>query len=335
MKTPDLLTEIQLFLTRHCQRDKNLSRETILSYRDAIKLFILFHKEQLGIEPEKLGLDVLSYETITEFLTHLEKEREGSISTRNQRLSAIRALCKYVLIRHPEFSNTVSRCLAVPMKKRPKKTLDFLDSKEVLALLSVIDKTSWTGKRNRLMFDLCIRTGLRVSELTSLCSGSFHWGKAPYLTVHGKGRKERSVPLERAFARYVAAWIELELPSGNGYTFPTKQGKQISADAVQHSLRKYVKRAEKLAPTLRAKRVSPHTLRHTTAMHMLDRGVEIEVIALWLGHEQLETTQIYFSESLALKRKALRRTRFKTEWNRRSKTLPLSPVCRWPLPVSC
>lgn len=164
------------------------------------------------------------------------------------------------------------------------------------------------------MFDLCIRTGLRVSELVALCRDSFTFGKAPYVTVEGKGRKERSVPLDKSFSKALSHWLSHGVRTDSSGLFTTTQGKRLSTDAVQHALRNYIKKAVTTAPTLRKKKVSPHTLRHTTAMQLLDRGVDVQIIALWLGHEQIETTQVYLSESLALKRKALKKTRLKTEW---------------------
>jgi len=312
MKSP-LLTEIQLFLTKYAQQERHLGRTTILSYRDTLKLFVVFQRDHLRCPPARLDIGALSYETILKFLDYLEKERRVSVSTRNQRLAALRSLCRYILFRHPDHADTISRCLAVPMKKRVKKMRDFLETHEIAALLNSIDRKKWVGGRDHLMFALAIRTGLRVSELVALRPESFKLGRAPYVTVEGKGRKERSVPLDKSIAKTVSGWIENKLRSGNTYIFPTAAGGKMSSDAVQHAIRKYVKLAQEKAPSLRKKKISPHTLRHTTAMQMLNRGVDIEIIALWLGHEQIETTQIYFSESLAIKRKALKRTRFKSE----------------------
>jgi site-specific recombinase XerD len=249
---------------------------------------------------------------VVQFLDHLEKDRDASVSTRNQRLAALRSLCRYILFRHPNQANTISRCLAVPMKKHARKMRGFLETNEVEALLGAIDRRKWIGRRNYLMLNLAIRTGLRVSELTALRAEDFTLGRTPYITVQGKGRKERSVPIDKSLAKAISSWLTSSLSNSATAIFPTGNGRKMSTDAVQHMLTKYVKIAEKNVPTLKRKRISPHTLRHTTAMQMLNRGVAIEIIALWLGHEQIETTQIYFSESIAIKRKALTRTRFKS-----------------------
>ena len=307
------MTEIQLFLTKYAQQERHLGRTTILSYRDTMRLFVVFQRDHLHCAPARLDIGALSYEGVLNFLEYLERDRGVSISTRNQRLAALRSLCRYVLFRHPDHADTISRCLAVPMKKRTRKMRDFLETSEIAALLTSINRNKWVGGRDYLMIDLAIRTGLRVSELVALRPASFRLGRAPYVTVEGKGRKERSVPIDKSMAKSVSRWIVSELPAGHAYVFSTAGGGMMSVDAVQHAIRKYVKLALVAAPSLKKKKISPHTLRHTTAMQMLNRGVDIEIIALWLGHEQIETTQIYFSESLAIKRKALKRTQFKSE----------------------
>ena len=312
MKSP-LLAEIQLFLTKYAQQERHLGRTTILSYRDTLKLFVVFQRDHLRCPPARLDINSMSYEGVLKFLEYLERERGVSVSTRNQRLAALRSLCRYILFRHPDHADTVSRCLAVPMKKRTRKMRDFLEIPEIAALLNSIDRKKWVGGRDYLMVDLAIRTGLRLSELVALRPESFRLGRVPYVTVEGKGRKERSVPLDKNIAKAISRWITSEIPSGHAYVFATTGGSKMSSDAFQHAIRKYVKLAQAKTPSLRKKRVSPHTLRHTTAMQMLNRGVDIEIIALWLGHEQIETTQIYFSESLAIKRRALKRTRFKSD----------------------
>lgn len=314
MKKVQLLREIQYFLTKYCQQERRLSRETVLSYRDVLKLLILFFQNQMKLAPTSLSIDALSYDSIIQFLDYIEKTRGASVSTRNQRLCAIKSLCRYLLFRHPDYADTISRCLNVPMKKRTKKGRPFLESVEIKALLKSISRETWVGRRDHVMFDLAIKTGLRVSELIALRPENFTFGKAPYVTVFGKGRKERSIPLDRAFAKETSRWIADKVPSENAFVFSAMNGSQLSADAVQHALRKYVKLASRHVQSLMKKRISPHSLRHTTAMQLLERGVDIQIIALWLGHEQIDTTQIYLSESLAIKRKALKRTRLTPEW---------------------
>lgn len=248
-----------------------------------------------------------------EFLKYLEKDRKCSISTRNQRLSAVKALSKFITFRNPEHADSLSRVLAIPVKKKTKRNRTFLEKSEVRAILSAIDQSTWTGQRNYLMLSFAIRTGVRVTELVEIKTANLTFGKSPYVTITGKGRKERSIPLERPFARELAKWIS-QIPKANAVVFSTSRGTMLSVDAVQSTLRKCVKVAAKTLPELSKKRISPHTLRHTTAMEMLERGVDVQIIALWLGHEQIDTTQVYISESLTLKRKALSRTKLKSDW---------------------
>ncbi len=313
MKSASFLKEVQHFLTQYCQDERRLSRQTILSYRDTIKIFIRYQSELKKRRPTELQVEHLSHDGVLEFLKHLEKDRKCSISTRNQRLSAVKALSKFITFGNPEHADSLSRVLAIPVKKKTKRNRTFLEKSEVRAILSAIDQSTWTGQRNYLMLSFAIRTGVRVTELVEIKTANLTFGKSPYVTITGKGRKERSIPLERPFARELAKWIS-QIPKANAVVFSTSRGTMLSVDAVQSTLRKCVRVAAKTLPELSKKRISPHTLRHTTAMEMLERGVDVQIIALWLGHEQIDTTQVYISESLTLKRKALSRTKLKSDW---------------------
>jgi integrase/recombinase XerD len=313
MKSTSFLNEIQHFLTKYCQDERRLSRQTVLSYRDTIKIFIRYQSEEKNRKPTELKMEHLSYDGVLEFLNYLERDRKSSVSTRNQRLSALKALSKLIMLRNPEFVDSLSRVLAIPLKKKFKRNRTFLEKDEVNAILSSVNQSTWVGQRNYLMLAFAIRTGVRVTELVELKTGSVTFGKSPYVTVLGKGRKERSIPLEKPFARELTRWIS-QMPASNTILFPTSRGTKLSVDAVQSALRKVVRIAAKTLPGMNKKRISPHTLRHTTAMQMLERGVDVQIIALWLGHEQIDTTQVYLSESLTLKRKALSRTRLKSDW---------------------
>jgi site-specific recombinase XerD len=304
----ELLPEVQSFLTSFVQYERKLSRQTVLSYRDTIKMFLKYQSTKMRRVPARLKIEDLSYENILAFLNSIEKERGCSIATRNQRLSALKALCRYILFRHPEMADTLSRSTLLPLKKRPKRLRTYLEKSEATALLQAIDQSTWAGQRDHLLLNLALETGMRVSELTGLCASNFQFGKAPFVTIEGKGRKERSIPLEKAVAKELQHWLSNK-PAP--YIFPSIHGDRMSADTVQYAVKKYAALAAAKTPTLKKKRVTPHVLRHTTAMRMLERGVDIQIIALWLGHEQIETTHIYLSESLALKRKALRRTQLK------------------------
>ena len=213
-----------------------------------------------------------------------------------------------MLIRHPEAADTLSRALAIPRKRDYKRKMAYLEKSEAQALLASINATSWTAQRNLLMFHLALETGLRVSELTGLTRKSLVLGEQPYLLVEGKGRKERSVPITRALANKVLRWITAN-ETDSLYIFSTRAKTRMSSDAVQFALKKAVASAMKCCPSLKQKRISVHTLRHTAAMQLLERGVDVYIIALWLGHESVETTRLYLSESMRLKRKALGRFR--------------------------
>ncbi len=219
-----------------------------------------------------------------------------------------------MLWRHPDSADNLSRCLVVAQKRKQKKNRTFLESREVNALLKAIDTSTWKGRRDHLMISLALQTGVRVSELVGLKCEDVTLGKYPHITVLGKGRKERSIPLGRTISHHIEHWISSQTDR-SPTLFCTIRGTRLSTDAVQYALQKYTRIAQKSSPTLVKKNVTPHTLRHTMAMQMLERGVDIQIIALWLGHEQVETTQIYFSESLAIKRKALKKTRIESKWS--------------------
>lgn len=309
MKQSLFLKEMQLFLTKYCQQERHLSRQTILSYRDTMKLLIRYFRDHKKKAPTSLLLSDLTYESVADFLLNLEKTRKVSISTRNQRLCAIKSFCRYIIFKHPDYAETISRTMNVPQKKKSKTPRVFLNTSEIKALLNAVDRSTWIGRRDYMLLDFCIRTGVRVSELISLTLENVVLNKSPYITVFGKGRKERTVPIDRQFGVTLNKWIISIKERGHTHLFPSNRGSQMSSDAVQFLLRKYIKIAVKTHPSLESKEISPHSLRHTTAMQLLDRGVDVQIIALWLGHEQIETTQVYFSESLSIKRKALKKTR--------------------------
>ncbi len=308
MKKSILLKEIQLFLTRYCQQERQLSRQTVLSYRDTIKLLLNYLHGQKKLSLKKIEPSVLTYELVSDFLTYLEKKRNVSVSTRNQRLCAINSFLKYLLFRHPNYADNISRALNVPKKKKVKKPRSFLEPDEVVTLMKSVDRNTWIGKRDYLLIDFCIRTGVRVSELVNIKTEDVTFGKYPYIKVSGKGRKERSIPIEKGLSSNLNRWIKGNQLMSKSYLFPSIRKDRLSTDAVQYLLRKYISICVKTSPSLMKKKISPHSLRHTTAMNLLNRGVDVQIIALWLGHEQIDTTQIYLSDSMALKRKALKKT---------------------------
>lgn len=312
MKESILLKEIQLFLTRYCQQERHLSRLTILSYRDTMKLFLNYLHGTKKLSLSKIELSELTYELVSEFLTHLEKKRGISVSTRNQRLSAVHSFLRYLLFKYPDCAGTISRTLNVPKKKVIKRPRSFLSPEETEHLLKSVNRKNWIEKRDYLLLDFCIRTGIRVSELVNIKVDDIVFGKSPYVTVTGKGRKERSIPIDRSFSSTLDSWIQSNDLTFSSYLFSSVRGRRLSTDSIQYLLRKYVSISRKNSSLLIKKKISPHTLRHTTAMNLLSRAVDIQIIALWLGHEQIDTTQIYLSGSMSLKRKALEKTVIKS-----------------------
>jgi site-specific recombinase XerD len=245
---------------------------------------------------------------VGEFLTHLERDRHNSVRTRNVRLAGIRALFRYAALRHPEHAGSIQRVLAIPTKRYDRSEVNFLRTGEVDALLAAPDRNTWTGRRDHALLVLTIQTGLRVSELTHLTNADLTLGPTAHLRCQGKGRKERVTPLTAQTVAVLGVWLRERAGAPTDPLFPTSRGRHLSVDAVQWLLTKHAAVATRVCPSLSAKKISPHVLRHTAAMNLLHAGVDTSVIALWLGHESIQTTQIYLHANMALKEKALART---------------------------
>jgi len=243
----------------------------------------------------------------------LPRSHSGNIGcgarTRNSRLTAIRSLFRYAARRHPEHAGAIERVLAIPPKRHERTLITFLTEPEVDALINAPDCSTWTGRRDRAMLMLAAQTGLRASELIGLDVGDVQLGAGPHVTCIGKGRKQRITPLTKATTTVLRAWLAERGGEPNDPLFPTGKGRQLSRDALEQRLAKHAAAAAERYPSLRTKRVTPHVLRHTAAMRLLHAGIDTTVIALWLGHEQVETTQIYLHADLALKEQALARTK--------------------------
>jgi site-specific recombinase XerD len=287
---------------------KRVSPRTVEAYRDAICLLLGYAEKRTGKRPGRLDIADLDAELIVSFLNYLETERHNGITTRNLRLAAIHGFFTYAALRCPEHAALIQRVLAVPRKRCDVKLVTFLNRSETEALLAAPDLDSFAGRRDRALLALAVQTGLRVSELTGLrcCDVRFEGG--PSVRCLGKGRKERSTPLTRATARVVRAWMAERRGEPGDALFPSRSGGPLSTDAVADLLAKHVATAETACPTLRTKRVTPHTLRHTAAMNLLQAGVDIATIALWLGHAGLKSTAVYTHADLAMKQRALDRT---------------------------
>ncbi|HLZ25011.1 MAG TPA: tyrosine-type recombinase/integrase [Ktedonobacterales bacterium] len=303
-----LAPTLQAFFTDRLVRQRHASPETVAAYRDALRLLVCFASRQLHKLPSQLGIDDLDASLIACFLDHLERERGNSVRTRNARLAAVHSLFRYAALRHPEHAELIQRVLAIPPKRFERALISFLSRQEVAALLASPDRSTWTGRRDHALLLLGIQTGLRASELIGLTCGDLHLGRGPHVSCLGKGRKNRITPLIAGTVSTLRVWLAERRGGPTDPLFPTRRGRALSRDAVEHRLAKYATSAAIRCPSLRTKRISAHVLRHTAAMQLLQADVDTSVIALWLGHEHVETTQIYLHADLRLKERALART---------------------------
>ena len=302
---PVLLTR---FFSQRLIQQRHASPHTISSYRDTFRLLLQFAKVQLGKEPSRLAWDELDAVLISRFLDHLQEQRGIGPRSRNLRLTAIRSFFRYAAFELPERAAHIQRVLAIPCKRYPHKQVPYLARQEVDALLAAPDQHTWSGRRDHAWLLLAVQTGLRLSELTGLKREDMHLGTGAYVHVLGKGRKERCIPLTKQTMEVLQAWVQ-DPALGEGHMlFPNRRGGRLSNDGLQYLLAKHVATASAVCPSLRSMRVSPHVLRHTAAMELLQAGVDTTVIALWLGHESVETTRIYVEADLAMKQKVLAKT---------------------------
>lgn len=298
-------TLIERYFTERLMGQRDVSANTIASYRDTFRLLLKFAKLRLHKLPSALTLDDLDAPFISAFLEDLEANRSASTRTRNLRLTAIRSFFRFVSFEEPAYSAHIQRVLAIPSKRCDKREVNFLTRSEIEAILAAPDQTTWLGRRDHTLLLLAAQTGLRLSELISLERGAVHLGHGAHVRCVGKGRKERCTPLTTHARTALQAWLREPPRYGANALFPNVHGSQLSADSVQSLLARYVLVASQRCPSLTSKRVSPHVLRHSAAMELLQAGVDCSVIALWLGHESIETTQTYLHAHLALKEVAL------------------------------
>jgi len=303
-----LAPTLQAFFTDRLLRQRHASPHTIAAYRDALRLLLIFAQERTGKQPSQLDLDDLDAPLIGAFLDHLERERRNSVRTRNARLAAVHSLFRFAALRHPEHAAVIQRVLAMPPKRSDRALITYLAEPEIDALLAAPDRTTWVGRRDHVLLLLAIQTGLRASELIGLTCADLHLGIGAHLSCHGKGRKDRVTPLTSGTVATLKTWLSERAGDPTSPLFPTSRGRPLSRDAIEHRLAKYLPIAAHACPSLTAKKITLHVLRHTTAMRLLHAGVDTAVIALWLGHESVETTQIYLHADLALKERALART---------------------------
>jgi len=305
MSAPDFPALLQAFFTDRLLKQRRASPHTVTAYRNTFRLLLRFAASRLGHAPSRLALADLDAAFLCEFLDHLEHERKNSARSRNARLAALHAFFRYVALTEPAHALLCQRVLAIPSKRFERGIVEFLADEEVEALVDVPDILTWIGRRDRAVLLVGIQTGLRVSELTALRRQDVTLGTGAHVRCLGKGRKLRATPLRRDVTSVLDAWLR-ELPTAlDTPVFPSSRGGRMSADAVERLVAKHATAARQRCPSLASKRVTPHTLRHTAAMQLLQRGVDRTVIALWLGHESIETTQIYLHADLRLKEKAL------------------------------
>jgi integrase/recombinase XerD len=296
---------LEAFFTERLAGQRQASPHTISSYRDSLKLLLGFASQRTGTTASRLDFADLDAPLIGAFLDHLERDRGASARTRNARLAAIRSLFRFAALRHPEHAALIQRVLAIPGKRHDRTDVCFLTREEIEALLAAPDRSSWTGRRDHALLVLAAQTGLRVSELTSLRRQDLHLGASAYLTCTGKGRKSRSTPLTRQTVKVITAWLRETPGDGSAPVFPGPCGGPLSRDAVRRMVTRHWQAAARTRPSLQAKHVTAHTLRHSCAMALLRAGIDLATIALWLGHEHIATVQIYLHADLALKEQAL------------------------------
>jgi len=299
---------VQAFFTERLTRQRRASPHTIAAYRDTLRLLLGFAAQRAGTSPCRLDIADLDAPMISAFLDHIERERANSIRSRNARLAAIHSLFGFAALRHPEHAADIARVLAIPPKRADQTIVTFLTDAETDALLAAPTQGTRPGRRDHAWILLAIQTGLRASELTGLTCKDVHLGTGAYVACHGKGRKDRITPLAPATVTTLRAWLAERAGTPDDPLFTTIRGGPMSRDALQQRLTLYATAAGQSCPTLTSKNVTPHVLRHTAAMRLLHAGVDITVIALWLGHESVTTTQIYLHADMSLKQKALDRT---------------------------
>ncbi len=303
-----LAPTLQLFFTERLAKQLQASPRTVTSYRDTFRLLLRFVQDQTSKAPSTLGWEDVGVDVISAFLDHLQADRHNSARSRNTRLAALRSLFRYAALRHPEHAELIGQVLAIPQKRFDKTTVSFLDAEDVRALLGAADIGRWEGRRDRTLIALAVQTGLRLSELIGLNCGDVELGTAAHVHCTGKGRKERCVPMTAPTVAMLRVWLRERAGRRDEPLFPTRTGRRLSDDAVERRLATHKANAGQRCPSLHTKKLTPHVLRHTSAMSLLHEGVGVAVIALWLGHADIRSTDAYLHADLTIKERALART---------------------------
>lgn len=303
--TPSFATILQDFFCCYLIDQKNLSHETVASYRDTFRLLLQFVRDYHNKKSRKLNLSDLDARLVLEFLQYLERERGNSVRTRNVRLAAIHSFVKYAALRDPASLVHAQALLVIPVKRVDHKMVGYLSRPEIDAVLQAPDPLRWSGRRDRAMLATLYNTGARVSEITGLPVSDVDLTRSRSIRLRGKGRKERVIPLWKTTVAHLRKWLEDVGGNASSPVFPNRKGGRMSRAGVEYRLHVAVAVAAETCSSLRGRNVSPHMIRHTTAMHLLQSGVAPTVIALWLGHESTTTTHMYVEADLAMKERAL------------------------------
>jgi site-specific recombinase XerD len=306
--TTSLAPLLERFFTQRLMQQRQASPHTISSYRDTFRQFLSFAQQRLHQPPSRLNVEQIDAPLIVAFLDELEKERGLTVRSRNLRLTAIHPFFRYAAFELPTHAAQIQRVLAIPSKRFARTLVGFLSRAEVDALLAAPDRNTWSGRRDHAFILTAVQTGLRLSEMTGLNREDLILGAGAHVRLIGKGRKERCVPLAKSTHTVLKAWLREPQRGDGDVLFPSARGNRLSVHGVQYLLNKHRRTACKVCPSLKQKRVTVHRLRHTMAMDLLQAGVDQSVIALWLGHESVETTQIYLQATLAMKEQALAKT---------------------------
>lgn len=305
ISSPSVGLLLQSFFVDHLLRNKQASHQTVHAYRDTFRLLLEYMRDTVHIAPEDLRVSELSAECILSFLDHLEQKRGNCGRSRNARLAAIRSFFRFVALRQLDCIAMATQVLAIPIKRTDRRIVGYLTRTEMEAIIAAPPVSSWIGRRDHALILTLYNTGARVSEIAYVRRSQFQFGSSNYIQLKGKGRKERTVPLWSKTVRFLQSWFKEIQKSGGDLAFPNARGAALTRHGVTYILDQAFQKAARNCASLQSKSVSPHVIRHTTAMHLLQSGVDISVIALWLGHESTETTHIYVEADLATKERAL------------------------------
>lgn len=304
----DFPTLLKGFFSTRLIQQCQVSEHTIVSYRDTFRLLVHYAQKILGKPPQALAVDDFNTNFVTGFLNHLEDQRGNGARTRNVRLAAIRSLFRYIALHEPRHAALSQQILAIPNKRYTRQLVDYLNSDQVSTLLQAPDRNTWVGRRDHALLLVALQTGMRTSELINMSWADVHLGQGPHVRCRGKGRKKRCVPLRRDSKTVLRHWLKERRGQANDTVFVNQRNQPLTHDSLAYLVSRNLTVARSLCPALTKKRITPHSLRHTCAMTLLQGGVDQATIALWLGHESLETTYIYLHTDLTLKEQAMEKT---------------------------